>query len=142
MKKSASEFIAGALSSTAAKRLLKSLNEKSLVLSRADKVKYWVAEHDGLVAGVFGVRLSNHVLHCLVEKRFHRCGVGLALWNFVLRAASSADLIDHFTVNSSVYALPFYEALRFAAVSDVTVREGVKFIPMQINLSHVEKEPG
>lgn len=130
MRKSASKFIVPDLTHAAASHLLASLDEESLLYSYANCIQYWVAESEGELAGVFGIKSVNHVLHCFVEECHQRRGVGRLMWQFVLREASTQESDPQFTVNSSLYAVPFYKELGFIAVSGVRQREGVKFVPM------------
>lgn len=135
MKASTTKFIVPSLTKAAAERLLMSLSEASLRSSTADVV-YWVAERDGQLAGVLGIKAGAHVLHCFVEEGWHRRGIGLAMWRYVSKELSMPADRFVFTVNSSLFAVPFYQSLGFVAVSDVVERAGVRFIPMQLTYTN------
>lgn len=132
MKESSAKFIAPSLTKAAADHLMKSLNEAALGRSSADVV-YWVAHNEGLLLGVLGVRGGRHVLHCFVAEQCHRCGVGSAMWRFVSQQLLSSGSREAFTVNASLFAVSFYKALGFVAVSGIVEREGVKFVPMRLS---------
>lgn len=134
MKQSSAKFIVPSLTKAAADHLMMSLNEASLERSGADVV-YWVAENEGQLVGVLGLRGRAHVLHCFVAEKFQRCGVGAAMWRYVSQQLLSGEHDSGFTVNSSLFAVSFYKTLGFVAVSGIVEREGVKFVPMRLDPS-------
>jgi GNAT superfamily N-acetyltransferase len=86
-----------------------------------------VAEIAGELAGYIAMRPPTHLFHLFVDARWHRRGVGRALWEAALvTAGTSSD----FTVNSSPYAVPVYEALGFRCDGAAQTRNGVQFQPM------------
>jgi len=89
---------------------------------------YHVAEADGAIAGFIGVRDGSHVYHMFVDRAFHRRGIAHALWQAARAAAGDAAA---FTVNSSNYAVPVYEALGFVRTSPMLVHKGIAFNPMR-----------
>ncbi|MEA4921471.1 MAG: GNAT family N-acetyltransferase, partial [Clostridiaceae bacterium] len=68
-----------------------------------------------------------------VDHQYHRRGIATAL---VKKAVADCkeldDNLDHITVNSSPYAVPFYVALGFEQLSEVCEQNGIKFVPMKI----------
>lgn len=91
-------------------------------------LKAWGAWEDGALLGVLAVRAGErHVCLCFVREDWHRRGVGRALWQRFLEEAGPGRV----TVNSSPYAVGFYESLGFRAVSGEQVRDGIRFTPME-----------
>lgn len=135
MKASTAKFIVPSLTKAAAEQLLMSLSEAPLRNSSAEVV-YWIAERDGQLAGVLGIKAGAHVLHCFVGEGWHRRGIGGAMWRYVSKELSMQADRCIFTVNSSLYAVPFYQSLGFVAVADVVERAGVRFIPMQLTYTN------
>ena len=88
---------------------------------------YHLAEADGALAGLIGIRGGSHVYHLFVDERFHRRGVAARLWE---RARNAADASDRFTVNASRYAVPVYRRFGFVAEGPEMVQDGVAFQPM------------
>jgi len=90
---------------------------------------YHVAEIDGALAGFIGVRDRRHIYHLFVDQARHRRGVARALWQAARDAAGHAG---PFTVNSSTYAVPAYEALGFVRTAPMQVQNGIAFHPMRM----------
>ncbi|WP_379678506.1 GNAT family N-acetyltransferase [Massilia consociata] len=92
---------------------------------------YHVAIIDGQLAGFVAVRDHSHLFHLFVGKRWHRCGVARALWETARDAALAAGGDGAFTVNSSNYAVPVYEAFGFVRVGPTQCAKGLYFNPMR-----------
>jgi GNAT superfamily N-acetyltransferase len=85
------------------------------------------------VIGVAALRDQAHLYHLFVDPEWHRQGVAKRLWE-ALKAQAQQDqrYQGHFTVNSSVYAVPVYQALGFEVVSDVQHNNGIAFVSMRL----------
>jgi ribosomal protein S18 acetylase RimI-like enzyme len=84
------------------------------------------------IAGVIAVRGGNHISLLFVDERFHRKGIAQALVSMAHESARAADpLIRDFTVNSSPYAVKFYEKLGFCATGPERMMRGMRITPMR-----------
>jgi GNAT superfamily N-acetyltransferase len=95
------------------------------------RYRYHVAEAEGVLAGVVGVRDAGHLYHLFVAEPYHGRGIAARLWETAQREARAAGSPGRFTVNSSRYAIPFYERLGFTATDALQVKDGLAFLPMQ-----------
>lgn len=93
---------------------------------------YHVAVVDGELAGFVAVRDHSHLFHLFVGKRWHRRGVARALWDAARAAAVAAGGDGAFTVNSSNFAVPVYEAFGFVRVGPTQCAKGLYFNPMRL----------
>ena len=93
---------------------------------------YYVAEIAGQLAGFIAMRENKHVFHMFVDKRFHRQGIARALWVLARAHALEAGNPGVFTVNSSNYAVPVYEALGFTRTAVTQYLNGIYYNPMQL----------
>lgn len=98
-----------------------------------DRYRYHVAEADGVLAGVVGVRDASHLYHLFVAEPFHGRGIAARLWDTARRQARAQGNPGRFTVNSSLYAIPVYERLGFVATDVRQVQDGVAFLPMRLD---------
>lgn len=98
---------------------------------RLSQFQYQVFEQDSKIIGVVGMRRPSHLFHLHVEPEFHGKGLGRQLWNAAKERAMRLDQPDKFTVNSSTYAVRFYEKLGFQAAA-TEVRGGVEYVPMSM----------
>ena len=102
-----------------------------MMSERLSQFQYQVIEHDSEIVGVVGMRRPSHLFHLHVAPSFHKRGLGRRLWNAAKERALQLDQPDRFTVNSSTYAVPFYEKLGFQAAAP-EIRGGVEFVPMSM----------
>lgn len=100
-----------------------------MMRERLDQFKYQVLEKNGEIIGVVGMRRPSHLFHLHIAPEFHGHGLGRDLWKAAKDRAVQLDKFEKFTVNSSVFAVPFYEKLGFVASTPET-RDGVEYVPM------------
>ena len=99
-----------------------------------------VAESDGKLAGMIELRGDNHISMLYVDKAFHRQGIAEELVKNALREVSAGKQIsDDITVNSSRYAVPFYESLGFIQYEEEKSVYGVIHTPMLLFRSDIKE---
>jgi len=102
----------------------------------ASNFEYFVAESQGLLAGVVALRDNSHLFHLFVAEPFQGQGLGGELWQMIKARAIQSGNPGKFTVNSSLNALPVYEKFGFVASGPVVQTHGVAFQPMQLSQAH------
>lgn len=107
-----------------------------------DRYRYHVAEADGVVAGVVGVRDADHLYHLFVAAPFHGRGIGARLWDTAQAQARAQGNPGRFTLNSTLYAVPVYQRMGFVATDARQVYEGIAFIPMRLDLTSTPTDAG
>lgn len=107
-----------------------------------ERYRYHVAEADGVVAGVVGVRDADHLYHLFVAERFHGRGIAGRLWATAQRQARAQGNPGRFTVNSSPYAVPMYERMGFVATDGPRVQDGIAFLPMRLDRADAPADAG
>ena len=100
-----------------------------------EKYQYQLAHLDGQLAGVVAMRDNTHLFHLFVPRALHRRGIALRLWQAARDASLASGEVTAFTVNSSVYALPFYERLGFVATQSRVEADGIAYVPMRLRLA-------
>jgi len=94
---------------------------------------YYLAFDDSLnpakLAGVIGIKNASHIFHLFVAQTYHRQGVARKLWLHFL-AQSQAQ---QFTVNSSRYAVEFYQRQGFQPSAQLFEKNGITCYPMVLN---------
>lgn len=70
----------------------------------ASNFEYFVAEAQGLLAGVVALRDNSHLFHLFVAEPFQGQGLGGKLWQMVKARAIQSGNPGEFTVNSSLGA--------------------------------------
>ena len=90
------------------------------------------------VAGVVGIRDRKHLYHLFVTSKFHRRGVGSALWAHAKTRALERGIVESFTVNSTLFALPVYKRFGFKSQGTLVKENGVAFVPMIFQNSFVD----
>lgn len=97
------------------------------------RCRYHVAESGGALVGVVGVRDDAHLFHLFVAEGFQRRGLAARLWNRARGAALAAGNPGRFTVNASLYAVPVYERFGFQATGPEVRKDGVAYVPMELD---------
>ena len=101
----ATKFIAHEFSEEGQQNLLRSMQAEAIEsLFRAGH-RYHMAEDQGGVVGVIGVRDNSHVHHLFVAEGHQRCGLATDLWKVARDSCMEAGNPGRFTVFSSRYAL-------------------------------------
>jgi GNAT superfamily N-acetyltransferase len=124
----ADEFIVADVAPDAAASFLKEQDAAAIAAHVAAGMVYHVADGGHGIAGFIGVRDRSHVYHMFVDRAWHRRGIARTLFDAAREAAGDPAV---FTVNSSNYAVPVYEALGFVRTMPQQSRNGIAFNPMQ-----------
>lgn len=82
------------------------------------------------IVGVVTTRDRAHISLLFVRKDCHKRGISRELIESLLDFTEKETL----TVNSSPYALEIYKKLGFVAQEDLQEKDGIKFIPMEMQV--------
>lgn len=132
MRSLSDEFIVHECSPVAAASFARENDENGVRAFVAAGMRYHVAEGDEGVVGFIALRDNKHVFHMFVDKGHHRQGIAKALWQVARETALAAGNPGGFTVNSSNYALPVYEALGFVRTAPTQCKNGIYYNPMAL----------
>jgi len=88
--------------------------------------EHYVYEEDGMIIGYFSLLNATHFLYLFVDEKHHKKGVARALVEYVLKGKEHKS----YSVNSSLYAVPFYEKLGFKSYALVQKHHGMVYKPM------------
>ncbi len=69
----------------------------------------------------------QHICCFFVKAQYHRQGIGRRLWEYILRHSEN----EVFTVNSSPYAVSFYNKLGFVDTDSEQLTDGIRYTPMK-----------
>ena len=77
--------------------------------------------------GIIGTKNGgSHISLFFIHPKFHRKGIGRQLFDSVYANQPQMQI----TVNSSSYAVKFYESLGFSKISEEQETDGLKYTPM------------
>lgn len=110
---------------------LGSMSEKNILSNINQDIDYFVAETENRLVGILGIKQGNHLYHCFVSKDYHRQKIGEQLWNYWLSKSNAYKV----TVNSSKYAIKFYQSLGFVYNNKTFEKNGIVSYPMIFNRS-------
>lgn len=127
----AEEFIASDFNQHARAALLGSMSPQAIQKYILEGYRYQVAENaEGSFAGVVAIRNNAHLYHLFVSKKAQGAGLGRKLWATALSACQARNHTGPITVNSSRFALRFYERLGFLPNGGPDERGGVTSYPL------------
>ena len=100
----------------------------------------FVAQIDDQIRGVISLRNMTHISLLFVEADYHRRGIGRRLIEHVCGYVE--EQLHHFmvTVNSAAYATEFYHRLGFTDLGGEIAQNGVRFTPMSLLLTNMERD--
>ena len=87
------------------------------------------------LAGVLAMVAPGHVSLLFVAKAYHRRGIARDLVTEIIRCVQQLTPVTVLTVNSSPYAVPIYQKLGFVPTGPEQTLNGIRFTPMQRQLS-------
>lgn len=77
--------------------------------------------------GIIGTKLNGtHISLFFINPDYHRKGIGRKLFN----RAYADQIVEKITVNSSSYAVGFYESLGFSKTAEEQETDGLRYTPM------------
>jgi pimeloyl-ACP methyl ester carboxylesterase/GNAT superfamily N-acetyltransferase len=84
------------------------------------------------LAGVVAIRGGKHLYHLFVAAKFQRSGIASCLWQHARTRALESGNTEGFTVNATLFAIPFYQRFGFQIQGAQVEDKGVVFIPMKL----------
>ena len=101
----------------------------------------YIAEHDGVIIGAIHVRSCSHVSLLFVHEKWQGHGIAHELFSRALaHCLEQAPGTGRMTVNSSPKSVQFYQRLGFTETGHEERRNGIRFIPMELNLERLAKQ--
>lgn len=97
----------------------------------SERYRYVVAYSDSQLVGFIAIRDGSHLFHLFVERAHQRQGLARRLWEQALEKLCAPNSDGVFTVNSSISAVPVYQAFGFVPVGSVQTMHGISFLPMR-----------
>lgn len=128
----AARYIAHEFTAEGAQRLLSAMNDDAIKGYFQDGYRYHVAEAEDTLAGVVATRDNRHLYHLFVAEPFQGRGLATQLWHVARDACLAVQNTPDFTVNSSRFAVGFYEKLGFVRQAEFQEHGGVISIPMKL----------
>lgn len=82
---------------------------------------------DSELIGIIGTKnKGQHISLFFINPKYHRKGIGRSLFDY----AYSNQTVAQITVNSSTFAVRFYENLGFTKAAEEQVTNGLRYTPM------------
>lgn len=111
---------------------------KSFIFSEQlmnELVIYGAFDNENLV-GIMGTKNEGkHLSLFFIGKEHHRKGIGKQLFNFAIKHCP----VNEMTVNSSTYAIPFYQSLGFDKIVGKQCTNGITYTPMKFTISNFKE---
>ena len=95
------------------------------------RYRYLLAYSGSQLAGFIAIRDGSHLFHLFVERAHQRQGIARLLWERALHELCVSGSEGVFTVNSSLSAVPVYQAFGFAPAGSLKSMHGISFVPMR-----------
>ena len=89
----------------------------------------FVYEEAGVLMGYISIKGGSHLYHLFVAQAFQGRGVSRLLWLHAKEHSQS----KHFSLRSSLYAVPVYKRFGFVESGPVGTKDGISFQPMELD---------
>jgi len=123
------EFISHEYTQQGEQVMINSMSETAITHNINRGLEYFVALKPNTrqpLIGVLAIKNKNHIYHLFVDKNHHHQNIAKQLWQHYL----ALEDVSQCSVNSSKYAIGFYQSIGFKATDDVYEKEGVTCYPM------------
>ena len=97
----------------------------------SERYRYLLAYSDSQLAGVIAIRDGSHLFHLFVERSHQGQGMARRLWERAVKELCAPGSDAGFTVNSSLRAVPVYQAFGFVPAGSIKKMHGISFLPMR-----------
>ena len=97
----------------------------------SERYGYLLAYSEWQLAGFIAIRDGSHLFHLFVERSRQRQGIARRLWERALKELCVPTSDGGFTVNSSLSAVPVYQAFGFVPSESIQRVHGISFLPMR-----------
>lgn len=88
-----------------------------------------------IIVGMIAVKYFVHISLLFVDKQYHRQGIARNLFDYIIQTCKEKiPSLKMITVNSSPYAVDVYHKFGFFDVSSEQVVDGIRFVPMELDL--------
>ena len=101
----------------------------------SERYGYLVAYSPSQLAGFIAIRDRSHLFHLFVARSHQREGIARRLWDQALKDLCASNAEGVLTVNSSLAAVPVYQAFGFVPAGPIQSAHGISFLPMHIRHS-------
>ena len=109
---------------------INSTNEEGLLKQYLDKDNiYYCAVLDSVIVGVICLRKLFRINQLFISSKYQGKKIGTKLVKQVLKDRNNNEVMK---VNSSSYAVKFYESCGFRVIGDHVSSNGFKFYPMEM----------
>ena len=88
---------------------------------------------DNKIIWVLAIGANNHISLLFVDKNNHKKGIAKALINEIVVRLKYKN-VDKITLNSTPYALGFYQKMGFISTGPEAIKHRVKYTPMEFIL--------
>lgn len=94
----------------------------------SDEFTNFVYLDNNAIIGYISIKSKSHLYHLFVDEKYQGRGVSKKLWNYVMSNLGS----NHYTVRSSVYAVPVYKKFGFRESGPLESKDGISFQVMNL----------
>jgi GNAT superfamily N-acetyltransferase len=95
------------------------------------RYRYLLAYSGSQLSGFIAIRDRCHLFHLFVERAHQRQGIARRLWERALRDLCAPNSDGGLTVNSSLSAVPVYQAFGFVPTGSTQSMHGISFLTMR-----------
>ena len=136
IRRSFEKYIAHTYTAEGLADFLKNTTPEALAARKARGQTVILALAGTEIVGMIAVRGGNHISLLFVDESRHRTGIAGRLVSMAVAESRSSDpSLSGFTVNSSPFAVEFYERLGFRGTGPEQFMRGMRVTPMRLDFA-------
>lgn len=140
VKKVFDEFEAPYYSKEGIENFYKFANYDNVMSLLTKNVKIIVTKHNAKIIGMIAFRDNSHISMLFVDKNYHKQGIASKLFKMSkLYCRENNKELQAITVNSSPYAVGFYQKLGFKETNKEQIVDGIRFTPMKLEIYNLKE---
>ncbi|MFT5674304.1 MAG: N-acetylglutamate synthase-like GNAT family acetyltransferase [Paraglaciecola sp.] len=128
------KYIVSSCSGVGGELILASMTPDAIKKYFDSGYQYHVAEDDGAVVGVVGMKNNSHLYHLFIADPQQGLGLSRTLWEIARDECLANGNTGMFTVNSALNAQNVYLKFGFKPIDGIREKFGIKDIPMTLDL--------
>lgn len=141
VKKVFMEFEAPDYNKEGIKSFFKFANYENISKKQDEDLKIYVAKNSKKIIGMIAFSRYTHITLLFVDRNYQRKGIATKLIKKAKEICKRNNKeLEYITVNSSPYAKEFYHKLGFKDTGTESEVDGIKFIPMKMQIQNSKKK--
>jgi predicted GNAT family N-acyltransferase len=135
------EFVAPDYSDEGNQHFYEWIKPENIAERQKENRNILVAKVNNKLAGMIEIRQNNRISLLFVDKQYQKHGIARQLFERSLKNSHINDPdLNRYFVHASPYSIPVYKKIGFIETGEMTIQNGISYLPMEIILSKYQPD--